>query len=184
MLHIFIVAFIFGGLKLKINQELFAELYRLKEEDFHKNFEFLGEGISRKVFALNEEYVIKVAKDMEGYYQNKIEQNVYCHAPVTLQKYLCPIGCFKPKLMSMKRAEPLSRTVQGKYVNLKTLGKEAELLRDLSYLADRFNLFYEDLICVSSWGRLEDRLVLIDYGCTSYNGDFYYEMYFIMNKLR
>jgi hypothetical protein len=172
-----------GDLKLNITQQLFTELYNLKEEEFYKRFEFLGEGISRKVFMLNEEYVLKLAKDEEGYYQNKIEQHVYSYCPTRLKKYLCPIVCFKPRLLIMKKAEPLVKVIQGKYVNLKNLRKEAELFQDLNYLADKFHLFYEDLICVSSWGSLNGENVLIDYGCTSYNGDFYYEMYFLFNKI-
>jgi hypothetical protein len=168
---------------LNINQQLFKELYSLKEEDFYKRFEFLGEGISRKVFALNDEYVLKLAKDEEGYYQNKIEQHVYSYCPVKLKKYLCPIACYKPHLLIMKRAEPLASVIGEKYVNLKTLRKEPKLFDDLNYLADKFYLFYEDLICVSSWGSLNSENVLMDYGCTSYNGDFFYEMYFLFNKM-
>jgi hypothetical protein len=173
-----------GGLKLNISQKLFTNLYNLEEKDFHNRFEFLGEGISRKVFALNEEYVLKLAKDEEGYYQNKIEQHVYANSPANIRKYLCPIACYKPRLLIMKRAEPLSKTIQGKYVNLKNIRREPNLFHDLNYLADKFYLFYEDLICISSWGTLNDENVLIDYGCTSYNGDFYYEMYFLFNSFK
>lgn len=169
---------------MKISQELFTELYNLKEKDFYKRFEFLGEGISRKVFALNEEYVLKLAKGGEGYYQNKIEQFVYSYSPFKLKKYLCSIACYKPQLLIMKRAAPLSNNIQGKYVNLKNIRKEVELFNDISELADRFYLFYEDLICVSSWGTLNGENVLMDYGCTSYNGDFFYEMYFLVNSLK
>jgi C_GCAxxG_C_C family probable redox protein len=45
---------------LNINQQLFTELHGLREEDFSKRFEYLGEGISRKVYALNEEYVLNL----------------------------------------------------------------------------------------------------------------------------
>ena len=167
---------------MKISQELFIDLYNSKEEDFYSRFEFLGEGISRKVFALNEEYVLKLAKDEEGYYQNKIEQHVYANSPSKLRKYLCPVVCYKPRLLIMKRAEPLSKTIQGKYVNLKNIRKEPDLFEDLSYLADRFYLFYEDLISISSWGTLNNENVLMDYGCTSYKGDFFYEMHFLFNR--
>jgi hypothetical protein len=169
---------------LNISQELFTKLYNLKDEDFYNRFEFLGEGVSRKAFALNEEYVLKLAKDEEGYYQNKIEQHVYSNSPSKFKKYLCPIVCYKPRLLIMKRADPLSKIIQGKYVNLKNIRKEPDLFEDLNHLADRFYLFYEDLICVSSWGALNGENVLIDYGCTSYNGDFYYEMYFLFNRFK
>lgn len=168
---------------MSISQELFTKLYKMKEEDFYNKFEFLGEGISRKVFALNEEYVLKLAKDKEGYYQNKIEQHVYSNAPTKLKKYLCPIICYKPSLMIMKRATPLTKTINEKFIYLKSIRNEPDFFKDLNYLADRFYLYYEDLICTSSWGILGNENVLIDYGCTSYKGDFYYELYFLVNSL-
>lgn len=169
---------------MRISQELFTELYNMKEEDFYAKFQFLGEGISRKVFALNEEYVLKLAKDKEGYYQNKIEQHVYSYAPTKLKKYLCPIVCYKPRLLIMKRAIPLTKTIKEKYIYLKNMRNEPDVFKDLNYLADRFYLYYEDLICTSSWGILGNENVLIDYGCTSCKGDFYYELYFLLNRLQ
>jgi hypothetical protein len=153
----------------------------MKEEDFYRNYEFLGEGISRKVFALNNEYVAKLAKDKEGIYQNHIEHFVYVNADYKTLKYLCPIVCFSPKLLIMKRANPITGNTKGDYVNLLKLRNERSVFRDINNLADKFHLFYEDLISVSSWGKLEGENVLIDYGCTTPYGDMYYDLLFLLN---
>jgi hypothetical protein len=54
-----------------ISEAFFKNLCSLKSTDFDSRFMFLGEGISRKVYALDKNYVIKVAKGNEGIYQNK-----------------------------------------------------------------------------------------------------------------
>jgi len=36
-----------------------------------KKYKFLGEGICRKVYSINEDYVVKVAKIDDGQYQNE-----------------------------------------------------------------------------------------------------------------
>lgn len=169
---------------MSISEELFKSLYKMKSSDFDLNFDFLGEGISRKVYALDNKYVIKVAKDKEGVYQNKVEHFVYSHVNIKLKKYLAPIACFKPNLVIMERAVPLSNTDENNYINVFNFYKDANFFKDLSYLADRFYLFYEDLISYSSWGILKDKFVLIDYGCTSPFGDMFYDIEFIMNSYK
>lgn len=168
---------------MPISKELFTYLYKLKTEDFDLNFKFLGEGISRKVYALDDKYVIKVAKDKEGIYQNRVEHYVYTHINFKLKKYLASIACFKPNLIIMERAIPLRNTVKDEYINVFNFYKDKNFFKDLCYLADKYYLFYEDLISSSSWGIINDNIVLIDYGCTSVFGDMYYDMEFIMNSL-
>lgn len=169
---------------MSISSELFINLYKFKKEDFDINFEFLGEGISRKVYALDDNYVLKVAKDEEGIYQNKVEHYVYTHINFKLKKYLASIACFKPNLLIMERAKPLSSTFNDEFINVFNFNKDDNFFKDLCYLADKYYLFYEDLISPSSWGIINDKNVLIDYGCTSYFGDMYYDVEFLMNSFR
>lgn len=169
---------------MSISETLFKSLCSLKSTDFDSRFMFLGEGISRKVYALDKNYVIKVAKGNEGLYQNKVEHYVFTHVNSKLKKYLSPIACFKPNIMIMERAVPLSNTIKDKYINVFNFSKDKDFFNDLCILADKHYLFYEDLISVSSWGMLNDNYVLIDYGCTSPFGDMYYDLRFIMNSFK
>lgn len=166
---------------MSISEALFASLCGFKSTDFDSNFTLLGEGISRKVYGLDKNYVIKVAKGNEGIFQNKVEHYVYTHVDFNLKKYLSPIACFKPNLIIMERAEPLSNTLKDKYINVFDFYKDGDFFHDLCNLADKYYLFYEDLISVSSWGIIDDKSVLIDYGCTSPFGDMFYDFKFIMN---
>lgn len=167
---------------MKVTEELFQEIYFLKEKELHEKYEFLGEGISRKVFSLNNEYVIKYAKGTDGIYQNMVEHFVYMYANQNLRKYLCPIVCFKPKLCIMKKATPLSSFSDKKYIDVKSIRSEKNIYEDLNFLADKFYLYYEDIISTSSWGVLDGKNVLIDYGCTTPQGDIFYDFTLILTK--
>lgn len=164
--------------------ELFTNLCKFKDIDFDLSFNFLGEGISRKVYALDNKYVIKVPKNKDGIYQNKVEHYVYTHIDYKLKKYLCPIACFKPNLMIMERAVPICHSAKEKYINVFNFYKDPNFFKNLCTLADKYYLFYEDLISTSSWGIIDDKYVLIDYGCTSPFGDVFYDLEFIMNSFK
>lgn len=160
------------------DKALFKHIYSLSDRQIAKKYKYLGEGISRKVYAINEKYVVKVAKGYDGIYQNKIEHYVYTHADKKLVKYLCPIVCFKPNRLIMRRAIPMSKYHKNKYVDLNKLRVEKSSYDDLNKLAKDFFLDYEDIISTSSWGVYEHESRLIDYGCTSYLGEGIYSIIF------
>ena len=144
-------------------------------KEIKNNFMFLGEGISREVYAINEEYVIKIAKGKEGLYQNKVEKFVFMHCGKKLKKYLCPIICFRKDRLIMPRAIPLTSLTADKYLDIRRIREDKNTYKDLMFLTNRFYLFYDDIISVSSWGILDGNPVLIDYGCTNERGDIYYD---------
>lgn len=165
------------------DSEWLRKLCDLNEEEIARRYKYLGEGISRKVYAIDGNYVIKLAKDSDGYHQNRVEQYVYTHVNEHLRKYLCPLILFKPKSIIMRRSKPLSEIIKDKYINIKTIRQEKTACRDLNHLAKKYYLYYSDIIDTSSWGKLEDENVLIDYGCTSEEGDHYYNFLFLLNGL-
>lgn len=159
---------------MKTMEDFFYTLTHLSNKQIESEFLYLGEGIARKVFAIDDEYVIKIAKGVDGFFQNQVENYVYKNVNNTLLSYLCPIVAFHPRIILMKRAKPLSKFNHNKRINLNTIREEKNSATDLSYLADRYYLYYNDIISSSSWGELNKKNVLIDYGCTSVTGDRYY----------
>jgi hypothetical protein len=147
----------------------------MNTKEIRKKFLFLGEGISREVYAIDDDYVIKVAKGREGLYQNKVERYVFTHCDKNLKKYLCPILWFRSDMIFMPRAIPLSSLTSKKYLDIKKIRSDENAYEDLKYLINRFYLFYEDIESVSSWGLINGLPVLIDYGCTNELGDLYYD---------
>ena len=152
----------------------FEKIRKMNIDEINAKFLFLGEGISRVVFAIDDNYVIKVSKGREGLYQNRVENYVYTHAKAELRKYLCPIIWTKPDVIVMPRAIQLSSLTSEKYIDIKTIRPEISAKRDLLHLAKRFYLYYNDIKSVSSWGIVNNIAMLIDYGCTNEEGDRYY----------
>ena len=167
---------------MRSEEEWFHSIYLYTKKKIRKKFVYLGQGISRKVYAINDDYVIKLAKGHEGLYQNKVEYYIFTHASNNLKKYLCPIIWFKPRMIVMKRAVPLSELTNNKNIDLKTIRTEKKAFEELTELYERFFLLYEDIISTSSWGILNEEKVLVDYGCTNDLGDLFYDIKFsLMN---
>lgn len=166
---------------MKEDEDFFKEICNLRKKDIRNSYKFLGEGISRKVYALNDDYVIKVAKGNEGIYQNSVENYVFNNAEEKFRKYLCPILFFEPKRLIMKRANPLSKKIKRKHLNLAYLRSEPEACVELKELTKHFLLFYDDIKATSSWGEIDGVNYLIDYGCTSIIGDYFYDFLFSLN---
>lgn len=159
-------------------KRLFKNICKLSDNEIAEKYTFLGEGICRKVYSINEDYVVKVAKIDDGQYQNKVENYVYTHATKNLLKYLCPIVWFEPDRIIMRKAIPLSSLIKDKYIDPKTIRPEKEAYADLNELTKKFILFPEDIVSTSSWGIYNNENVLIDYGCTTYLGDAFYTFFY------
>jgi hypothetical protein len=156
--------------------KIFKNICKMRNKEIAKRYSFLGEGICREVYAIDEDYVVKVAKKDDGCYQNRVENYVYTHASKDLLKYLCPIVWFQPDRIIMRRAIPLSTLITDKYIDPKTIRPEKEAYDDLNKFTQKFILYPEDIISTSSWGVYNNENVLIDYGCTTYLGDAFYTL--------
>lgn len=156
----------------------FNKIYQLSDREINHMYRYLGEGISRRVYSLNDDYVIKLAKGAEGHYQNKVENYVFTHVDESYLKYLCPIVWFRPRMIIMKKAIPFSKLTKNKHIDLAKIRPEQTAAKDLRTLAINFFLYYSDILAASSWGQLDGSNVLIDYGCTSRIGDIFYEVVF------
>ncbi|HCW04750.1 MAG TPA: hypothetical protein DGK91_09650 [Clostridium sp.] len=153
----------------------FRKIHRMSLAEIHNSFQYLGEGISRIAYAIDDYWVVKVAKGMEGLYQNKVELYVYKHAEPRFKKFLCPIVWHKPDMIFMPRAIPLSKIYKGSKVNLKTIRPEPNAYKDLLTFTKKFYMLFEDIESTSSWGLINSVPVLIDYGCTEEEGDAFYD---------
>jgi hypothetical protein len=170
---------VFGVVSLmEENFDLFNSIYNTGRKRIQKKYKFLGEGVSRKVYALDDNYVIKLAKGEDGIYQNKIEYYVFTSSSENLKKYLCPIVWFRPEMLIMRRAVPMKKFVKSRFIMLNTLWPDMNSVNEINYLARRYLLDYNDIISTSSWGKLNNANVLIDYGCTSRIGDNIYDFLF------
>lgn len=155
---------------------------KLSMNYFKKNLIFLGEGISRLTFAINDYLVLKVAKGYDGLMQNFIENYVYKVCNNDLKKYLCPVIFCNNKYLIMLRASPYINIYNKKFINISDLRDEKYAESDLLLLANTFDLFKNDLKKASSWGMLNDEYYLIDYGCNNPESDETYKSLMINNS--
>ena len=159
---------------MKFTNNIIDELSNLSIKDYNKNYTFLGQGIARRVYALNDNLVVKVAKNEDGYFQNFVEEYVFSHAGSKFLKYLCPIYYSNSRIIIMHRAIPCKSTKKNSVVNIKTLRKEPTAINDIQTLTRNFFLYAEDIYSPTSWGQVSNANVLIDYGCTNDLGDYFY----------
>jgi hypothetical protein len=157
----------------------FKDILSLTDNQIKKKYLYLGEGIARKVYAINDNFVIKVAKGIDGYFQNNVENYIFETVDSNLLKYLCPIVAFNPRIIVMKRAKPLSTHKQNR-INLSSVRTDKDSTWELNYLAKKYYLYYNDILSASSWGNYKGENVLIDYGCANEQGDRYYGRLFHM----
>lgn len=152
--------------------EWFNTIYSMSNDEKSYKFQYLGQGISRIVYGINDKFVIKVAKNLDGIYQSRVEKYVYKHTDSYLKEYLCPIVWFKPRMIVMLRAENLAYKISSyDYKNtpiydIINFPDKEKLFKDLHRFSKHYNLYYDDILSPSSWGFLNGRPVLIDYGCT------------------
>ena len=158
--------------------DLFESIYFSKKSDLKRNYEFLGEGASRIVYAINDLYVVKIAKGRTGYYQCKTENYIYSNIQGKNKKYFCPVLWYKKGMIVMPKAEPFTQIIGRKhgsifeYTNIKP---DSLFFRNVKRIAKHYDLLYPDVKAISSWGLLNEIPVLIDYGCTNklYDNYFY-----------
>jgi hypothetical protein len=129
-------------------------------------YRYIGSGSSRDVFDLENGYVIKVAKNRAGIAQNKSEYDISEYDDSGLFAEVVQVSN-DFKLLIMEKADKIySMSVVWKYFNVR--GKNALFhLKEMQDIKRDFNLLLDDLERKSSWGMINGRPVIVDYGFTS-----------------
>lgn len=128
-------------------------------------YRYIGSGSGRKVFDLGNGYVIKVAKNKAGIAQNKSEYKIsfYNHSNL-FAKVIQASNNFN--LLIMQKANKINNiSYVWKYFNV-TSQREFLNLKELQNIERNYNLLLDDLARESSWGTINGRPVIIDYGFT------------------
>lgn len=162
---------------MRLTADNIKVLDSFSNNDFKKHFKFLGEGIARRVYALNDNLVVKVAKNNpDGYHQNFVEEYIYYNSPGYIKRYLCPIYYCTDRIIIMRRALPYNKYLnKNSYINLREIRDEPSVVKDIEDLVSDYYLFRSDIFSSRSWGIVNDSFYLIDFGCTSNFGDSYYD---------
>lgn len=163
---------------MSIPIDLFEEIYASDKHIISRSYEFLGEGASRAVYGIDENFVVKIAKNKTGFYQCDTENHIYSSIQEQNRKYFCPVIWYKKGMIFMRRAIPLTAILNRKrgcifdYTNIK---RDSAFFKNIKKIAKHYDLLYPDVKSITSWGTLDDRPVLIDYGCTNELYDYYFD---------
>lgn len=129
-----------------------------------RKYTLLGAGSSRRVYDLNNGYVIKMAIDVRGIHQNKAEQRIYTSAESKLFAEVVDVSEDFRCLIMPKADKIRSIETVCKYYNVRNI---KFLIYDrISKDIRKNNLSKPDLIRASSWGMINGIPMIIDYGLT------------------
>lgn len=155
----------------------FEDVIYMDKSQLIKHYKILGRGSSRAVFAIDNSHVLKVPTSTKGIYQSRVEYKIYLNVHEYLKKYLCPALLLKNDRLLMKRAIPLrygNFPGHPSIFNMLNWKERNEYSQDLRIIANKFDLLYNDILSLTSWGIYNDRYVLVDYGCTNRLYDEFY----------
>ncbi|MDF2844410.1 MAG: hypothetical protein K0R00_2836 [Herbinix sp.] len=149
-----------------------VDLDQIRKNLNSRKYTMIGSGSGRLVFDLKNGYVAKVAKNKKGLAQNKAEYKIEAMSDCDMFAKITAISedC---KVLIMQKAEQIkSISVIWKYYNVKS---NHELFRQSVFddFGTKYRLLYGDLCRKSSWGIINNKPVIIDYGFTKDTRKYY-----------
>lgn len=138
------------------------------------NYRYIGSGSSRNVFDLGNGYVMKVAKNRAGIAQNKTEYRISSTDSSHLfAKVIKASEDFS--IVIMKKAYKINSFDD--VLDYFRVRSDEELfnLRKFKNIQYKYNLLSSDLRRASSWGIVNGRPIIIDYGFTREVRQKYYD---------
>ena len=126
---------------------------------------YFGSGSSRYVFDLGNGYVMKVAKNLAGKAQNKVEYQISSMDSSDLFAKVMQVSSNFNYLVMQKADKINSITDFLYYFKVRSID-ELFSLREFQNIVYRYNLLANDLCRTSSWGIVNGEPVIIDYGFT------------------
>ena len=136
-------------------------------------YRYIGSGSGREVYDLENGYVIKVARNKAGIAQNKAEYKISSNDKSNLfAKVVQASNDFN--LLVMQKADKINNILYvWNYFNA-TSKRELFNAKELQNIKINYNLLLGDLARKSSWGIIDGRPVIIDYGFTREVKERYY----------
>ena len=136
-------------------------------------YRYIGSGSSRKVFDLRNGYVVKVAKNSAGVAQNKMEYKISSMDNSNLFAKVLQVSKNFHVLIMEKADKIYDFSSVCNYFKVGSI-LQVLTLKEFQSLYFRYNLLLNDLCRTSSWGIINERPVIIDYGFTTEIREKYY----------
>ena len=141
------------------------DLKQIAENLKNQSYAYLGAGSGRRVFDLGDGYVVKVAMNRKGIAQNKTEYDISKAGASDMFARIAKVSEHFD-LLIMEKAEKLTDfSVVWKHFNV-TNHRELFKLKEFRDLLNTYTLVPNDFARKDSWGTINGRPVIIDYGFT------------------
>lgn len=128
-------------------------------------YRYIGAGSARKVYDLNNGFVIKIARNIKGIAQNEAEFLISNDDESSLfAKVYFLSDDYKYLIMEKANGIKSEKEILN-YFKIQNK-KQLKSNEDIKEVHDKYNLVWADLYKFTSWGKIKDKLVLIDYGYT------------------
>lgn len=137
------------------------------------NYRYIGSGSSRNVFDLGNGYVMKVAKNRAGIAQNRSEYRISSRDSSKLFAEVIKVS-EDFDILIMRKAHKIKDFLD--ILDYFKVGSSEELFRlgKFQNIQSKYNLLPSDLCRASSWGIINGRPRIIDYGFTREVREKYY----------
>ncbi|MDF2941747.1 MAG: hypothetical protein K0S01_605 [Herbinix sp.] len=141
-----------------------------------ESYDLIGTGSGRRVFDLNNGYVVKMAKNRKGIAQNKVEYQISSTAHTKIfAKVLAVSDDFI--YLIMEKAEKINYISDvWKYYHVRN-NRELFRLNEFRNLTSKYGLLLPDLCRPYSWGLIGGRPTIIDFGFTKEVRRRYYSLF-------
>ena len=136
-------------------------------------YRYIGSGSGRQVFDLENGYVVKVAKNKAGIAQNKSEYKISSIDNSDLFAKVTQASNDFELLIMQKADNIYNISYVWKYFNV-TSKTQLFKSKELQNIKKRYDLLLGDFARRSSWGIINGRPVIIDYGFTREVQENYY----------
>jgi hypothetical protein len=156
----------------------------IRQKIDENKYPVIGYGTGRIVYDAENSYVIKVARNDKGIAQNKAEQRI---ASLDQNSVFAKIIAVSDdsKYLIMEKAEKINSISEvWKHYQVRN-NRELFQLEQFRGMMSTYGLLYADLYRKDSWGLIEGRPVIIDYGFTKETRKYYFRGFnFMPNRKR
>jgi hypothetical protein len=140
-----------------------------------KNKQELGAGSARRVYDLQDGFVLKVAKNKRGINECANEAYIYENIILKYKEFLCPVIQHQEKYIIMPKITTYTELLVFKEITHKQFDNEImklEYVQELiDYLITKYDIDEFDLAYSFNWGIYKEKTVLLDYGNTYINNN-------------
>lgn len=128
-------------------------------------YPYLGSGSGRRVFDMNNGYVIKAAKNRKGYAQNRTEDDIFHRDSSKLFAKIIDVSEDYHFLLMQKADRINNYHYLCDYFHVDNMSQLLNLPA-LQYVIHHYHLVSADISRLSSWGLIYGVPYIIDYGFT------------------